>query len=429
MKILLKYSAVFTLAFIITVLSVIISSGADIQSEKLYNDGKGIFLIRINSNKLNAVELLPSESNYTYTFSDKVISSYVLNNKIYILTKNNNNGANVYKAANGKISSPVVLKNVKLNNSSLISVDNSENLFIKSSTGDIKVFNKSGNSVNTFKGAFNTIFPFDGYNLAFSGKSIYKITALSKSLLANDTETSLFYKISDSFISDCNGNIYKSGNSVSKVLSSNIRGYYNAAETKNYIVVYSDNKFLVYSKSGLLLNTIPYNKSVYGVTSYGGKLAVIIKNSSGYSFELFAQSKFTEAAQTAEEKKLGINLSNFRHTKKYIYINRDTTIKEFKDKISYDNYEISFGNRKSGNIRTNMEVKFTKGASSVSYIFIVRGDVTGEGNVNSRDEAAMFKHLLNQVKLKGVYKLAGDLNSDKKLSNSDLVLISRMKKV
>ena len=62
----------------------------------------------------------------------------------------------------------------------------------------------------------------------------------------------------------------------------------------------------------------------------------------------------------------------------------------------------------------------------MNFTFIVRGDVTGEGNVNSRDEGLLFKHLLGQQKLNGVYKIAADINRDKKISNADLVLLSRI---
>ena len=73
------------------------------------------------------------------------------------------------------------------------------------------------------------------------------------------------------------------------------------------------------------------------------------------------------------------------------------------------------------------EKVFKSDKTKIKLRFIVKGDVTGEGNVNSRDENAMFSHLLNTQKLKGIYKLAADLNFDKKLTNADLVLISRIK--
>ena len=61
-----------------------------------------------------------------------------------------------------------------------------------------------------------------------------------------------------------------------------------------------------------------------------------------------------------------------------------------------------------------------------TYKTAVLGDITGEGNINSRDTKEMFNHLLGVQPLTSTFKIAGDINNDNKLTNADLVLLAKM---
>lgn len=399
---------------------------AQVQNKLLFSDSKGIFLVNYSGKKAYVKELAPSSYNYTYTFSTKVINCCVVNSTAYILTENNSikNSCDVYKAKDGSIIKELNLKNIKINNSSKISADKNGNIFIINSSKKVCVYNKDGSYLNTFPGKSDNILSYGDYCVSYSSKNIYKTTATSQFLFNSGTSESAYYKISDNYLGGYSGNVYKLS-SFGKVISIKINSYYSACETKDYIVVYKDGELTAYNKSDYSeKGSYNYSKSFYGITSYNGKIAVI---NSDYTLDILNQSLFSSSNNSSlSSQPNGINLNAYKHTKKYIYVNQGTTIKEFKDKISYADYEIGFGGRKSGKIRTGTIVTFSKSNSKITYTFIVRGDVTGEGNVNSRDIKAMFNHLLSKEKLKGIYKLAGDLNSDKKISNSDLVRIARL---
>ena len=59
------------------------------------------------------------------------------------------------------------------------------------------------------------------------------------------------------------------------------------------------------------------------------------------------------------------------------------------------------------------------------YKIVIYGDVTGEGNINSRDITALFNHLLGKESLIGSYLIASDVNHDNIVDNADLLLIER----
>ena len=60
------------------------------------------------------------------------------------------------------------------------------------------------------------------------------------------------------------------------------------------------------------------------------------------------------------------------------------------------------------------------------YTIIVKGDLTGEGNVNSRDLKAMMKHLTGEMLLGRDTQKAADLNSDNLINTKDLLLLSKL---
>lgn len=107
-----------------------------------------------------------------------------------------------------------------------------------------------------------------------------------------------------------------------------------------------------------------------------------------------------------------------------------TTVSKFKKSFECNGeikvYDKNLNLKTSGNVGTGMTVIFTKGSESAAYTICVAGDLTGEGNVNSLDLAAMFNHLLGISDLSPIQTTAADLNNDGVITNKDLVLIKRL---
>lgn len=100
------------------------------------------------------------------------------------------------------------------------------------------------------------------------------------------------------------------------------------------------------------------------------------------------------------------------------------TVADFKRKTSADAVYRTDGTvAKSGKLKTG----FTAVIGSKTYVITVCGDVTGEGNVNSRDVTLLHKYLCGNAELDGAYLKAADFNLDGEADNRDLVLISRQK--
>ena len=75
-----------------------------------------------------------------------------------------------------------------------------------------------------------------------------------------------------------------------------------------------------------------------------------------------------------------------------------------------------------GRLGTGMTASF----KGMVYKIIVFGDLTGEGNVNSRDLKALMEHLSGKAPLIGIYFTAADLDKDGSLTTMDLLALSKL---
>lgn len=113
-------------------------------------------------------------------------------------------------------------------------------------------------------------------------------------------------------------------------------------------------------------------------------------------------------------------------------VDTGTTVSAFKKNLEYPGYDISFTNYDgksvtSGNLGTGAKVSFSRDETAVhEWVIIVTGDVTGEGNINSRDLTTVKNHLLCGSPLDETALLAADINRDGVVNTLDLFLLRRM---
>ena len=111
---------------------------------------------------------------------------------------------------------------------------------------------------------------------------------------------------------------------------------------------------------------------------------------------------------------------------KYIVnIEPNTTVGQFLDNIK-THLNISI---ESQNVQLNENDKITTGAvvtiaENITYILVVTGDVTGEGNVDIADLVRLNMYSIHKATLEGEYLLAGDVNHDGNVNIGDLVRLN-----
>lgn len=276
----------------------------------------------------------------------------------------------------------------------------------------------------TFGQNVNEVFNNNGKSYArLCDGSIYKLSQSSSTYVADTGELKNIYN------AGINRVINEDGFIVS--LSDNSRNYVSNATEENVSV--SDGKIYSAVNYRLNLKTSEKTKSVSipdratAVVSYKNQCGVLLDNG---TVQVYESSDFDEK-KTADNNNHSdsSNLDNQAVISDYIFsdgiiygIYSGETVADFKAKTFADTVYKSDGSvAKSGKLKTG----FTTVMNSKTYTISVCGDVTGEGNVNSKDVTLLQKHLCGNAKLSGAFLKAADFNLDGKVDNRDLVLISR----
>ena len=117
-----------------------------------------------------------------------------------------------------------------------------------------------------------------------------------------------------------------------------------------------------------------------------------------------------------------------RQNKLITGISSGTTVAVLKKNISYDGYTLLVkkqdgSTKTTGTLGTGMTVVFLNPSGSVKeeYKIVIYGDITGEGNCNSRDIRLFMSALLGEETLAFPYNYAADLNRDGTIDAIDLL--------
>lgn len=409
-----------------------LSDLAACSSVKSDSNGKGGFVCAFSGNTVYSARLVPDFSAYNFTVSGHIrgvsqsgkytsalVFEDVFTNKYSVYTLNTDNGnvfQNTFFDENFRTDSFSVSEGciyyIKTDSTyayvACVNLSNDKKTKITFSQNVNEVFNNNGKT----------------YARLYDG-SIFKLSQTSSTYVANTGE---FRNISNAGI---NKVLNEDGFLVS--LSDNSREYVSNAKAFNVSVsddkVYSVVNYHLNLKTSVKTRSVSIPDTAKAVVSYKNQCGVLLDNG---TVQVFAPSDF-------EEKKTNIGNGNsdlpktdnrsdnadYIFSDKTIYgIYSGETVAEFKNKTSAEEVYKSDGTiAKSGKLKTG----FTTFMDSQHWTIAVCGDVTGEGNVNSKDVTLLQKYLCGNETLSGAFLKAADFNLDGKVDNRDLVLISRQK--
>lgn len=111
----------------------------------------------------------------------------------------------------------------------------------------------------------------------------------------------------------------------------------------------------------------------------------------------------------------------------FIYAKHGITVSKLRKALGLRSDEIAFirndGNVKtSGKLGTGMKALYEGG----ERIIVIKGELTGEGNINSRDLKLMMRFVLGEIVPSDIEFIAADLNNDGMIAVDDLALLSNM---
>lgn len=103
-----------------------------------------------------------------------------------------------------------------------------------------------------------------------------------------------------------------------------------------------------------------------------------------------------------------------------------TTINEIKNKVGNEASVVvkdSNGNVKNDGdvIGTGYVIEISNSAGSNSYTYVMYGDLSGDGEINSADLLKMRQYLLGQINLDGAFKISAYISGDDEINSADLL--------
>lgn len=289
---------------------------------------------------------------------------------------------------------------------------------------------------------------------AVSGSTLYGLSGSSFTSIGGiDGDSSLFPASSDILVSD-NGNVYvMNGNRISRSFTvdhhfdtasacvignrlyypygSVIYGYDISDGSKESSYCLSFDASLLYTDGGSL---IAVGDSLYSSVNTKDFTELNKPDDSNRSENKNGSSgsNRSDANHNADAgpSKISSNVYRVDYGNYYITgISSETTVAQFKSNMNYNGWSVALyrdGSLKtSGSVGTAMTAVFTSGGSSVTFELSVIGDITGEGNCNSRDVNVLLDYLIGAADFNGVYYLAADLSGDGNVDAVDAALLKR----
>lgn len=370
-----------------------LSDLANCSGIKSDSNSRGGYLCAFSGNTVFSARLVPDFSSYNFTVnghingvsqSGKYTYALVLEdtftNKYSVYSLNTDNG-NVRKTSFND-------ENFRTDS---FSVSDNCVYYIKTDSAYVYVacVNLSSDKKTkiTFGQNVNEVFNNNGKSYArlYDG-SIYKLSQSSSTYVADTGELKNIYN------AGINRVINEDGFIVS--LSDNSRNYVSNATEENVSV--SDGKIYSAVNYRLNLKTSEKTKSVSipdratAVVSYKKQCAVLLDNG---TVQVFGSGDFEEKKtngndgsndnHNSSKSDIQPNNSEYLFSDGIVYgIYSGETVSNFKNKTSAENvYKADGTLAKSGKLKTG----FTAVIDSKTYVIAVCGDVTGEGNVNSKD--------------------------------------------
>lgn len=441
---------------LILAITIFITSFGELKSRAFYEEilcqtnSKGSFIVKYDSNTLCVNKILPYDKNITKKINGKICSTPILyGNYISVIYKDNDFRYNLYMINTENESyNNIIIGNPKVTNINSFSV--SENKYFLILRGDVfsyvvafdfnnnltKEYKFNGqNVVNLFCNDFSTyVQTYDGI--------IYKLDN-DKSIRVNSISSKNFWNCGKDYISD--------GEKIYSLKEEKEYTFDNISNKKfsvcNDMVCFCDSRTLFLSN--LQFNNIKkydFTGEISKIAFYNDEIAVVyndyndisyiskndfksdeLKNDNNINGEQKDNNNSNSNLSNSEDRNEDINIKSgyiYKISDDYLCnVPSGTSVKELKEGFSAD-ITVLNGDKnvvKTGNIKTGYFIKTT----DREYQIAVNGDVTGEGNVNSRDITALMNYFIGENDIDGIYKKAADFNIDNQIDNKDLVLISR----
>lgn len=317
-------------------------------------------------------------------------------------------------------------------------------VYIADDYGNVTQYSTKGKVIYTYEvhvDRCHLMCDYNGTIYCTSNNTIYELTDKNIYKICKRHIDAPSKFISDNAFIDDSGYIYTFGNnSISKLINTISTVTFPSGGIYNNCVIIAeyDTIYAVDINSDRISKFIRLNRQIESICTVDDNILALnyqngfptvshikYSNLRNYTYNDSASDKYPDISDNIYSETYVVD-----HQKQWITdIEPGTTVAQFKRNMNFDGFEASFVRFdgkviESGKIGTATVVTFYNDEITIEYELSVKGDLTGEGNMNSRDKNVLFDHLLEETKLTGVYVDAADLDYSNNINTVDLVILT-----
>lgn len=453
-----KAVSIILIILIATVFSVFSASGYDVynydyyaslEDVKLLQNENQVFLIGSEYKTVSIDAVYPKSYNITLSL-DNNVSLYNLCSDTLVMVCYISTSRQVqivlYDINTDTLTSFFISSDFDYLNSHFVYANGY--VYIAQQNGNIRLFSQRGkmvNQINLGTSICSLMTDYDENIYALSHSGMYSISENSFSRISSIEFLYQGRFVGSNIFVDNIGNFYRiDSNKVSLISNSySDSALPSGGDFGDYVITFEDNcVFAVNKADGKIKKNLYLDFNILQLYTIDDIILVLcLDSNSPIIYEIkFSQLKNIKSNNTNNEhndnsgrqpiysNKYNVDYDNMKITG----ISYSTTISEFKHNMIFSGYDVRFyryqkdAPLKSGNVGTATIAQFYNDESTYEFELAVTGDLTGEGNVNSRDEDLMFDYLLDSVTFNGVFTDSSDIDNSGDTELKDLVLLMRL---
>lgn len=419
------------------------SSYKSLNNVELLQNESQVYLIGTNGKNVQIDAVYPNCFSVTLTLEHNVYAYNLFDNSLVLIcpvTQTSQTQIVIYDIETDVITSFYILGTSYCEGSQLAYSGNF--VYIADDYGNVFQYSTSGKLITTFEvhsDRCNLMCDYNGNVYCITNNSLYEISNRTLYHISNcNIDAPARFISDDTFIDDI-GDVYTFGNNgIFNPINLQSTVHYPSGGIYNNCVIIAEHNFInaVNIHSNEVERYSKLNKQIESLCVVNDNiLAFVYHNGLPAVCHLrFSQlSKYTKNVNNENTPDVSSDITSeiyqIDYNNQWITdMPSGTTVSKFKHNMQYNGFDVSFVRNdgkvlESGNVGTGTVATFYNDDVSVDYALSVKGDLTGEGNINSRDKNELFDFLLKETVPDGVYFDAADLDYSNNINAVDLVMM------
>ena len=226
------------------------------------------------------------------------------------------------------------------------------------------------------------------------------------------------------------------GNNNTYLSSLKVEGYeltpeFSRGKTDYELVVGTDVVFVNISATASSANSVVTGGGLVVLTSDITKSEIIVTSASGLT-RTYTVTISKMAGIKPEEEEPAITSNEYIFDTYLKGVDERTEFDEFMGNIKVTGGQAVVTNSKgeavtTGTVTTGMNVilQDKTGNKVIEYKVVIRGDVSGDGKINSADALGIQRHIVESRLMEGAYLEAADINQDGRVNSLDVLYVQK----